>query len=134
MSSNHCHSSFPDTTRIVRLSWIVGCVLSSIGYGALVVLGHACYVGLRRRDAQNGRSLRVNRNRALIIYVVLALILGTVAEVVDITLTVNNALDDVCFFQNLQPPNPYLGLFDIIFLLINITTDGLLVSLLFIEQ
>jgi hypothetical protein len=130
MSSNHCHSPFPHTTCVVRLSWIVGRVLSSIGYGALVVLGHACYVGLRQRDSESGGYSRVNRNRGLIIYVVLTLILGTVAEIVDIKLTVNGALDDVCFFQNLQPPNPYLGPFGILLLLINVTTDGLLVSLI----
>jgi hypothetical protein len=110
---------------------MVGCVLSSIGYGALLVVGHACFVGLRRRDSESGGHSRVNRNKVLIVYVLFTLILTTVAEIIDIVVTINSALDDVCFFKNLRPPNPLLGRFDIILLLINFTTDGLYVSLVF---
>lgn len=50
------------------------------------------------------------------------------AEVVDIEATVAAVLDDTCFLDNLQPPNPYTGRFASLFLLINFSTDGLLVS------
>ncbi|EKM74754.1 hypothetical protein AGABI1DRAFT_132873 [Agaricus bisporus var. burnettii JB137-S8] len=48
-------------------------------------------------------------------------------EVVDIIATLNGVLDDVCFFQNMLPRNPYVGPFTIPLWLINVTTDGLFV-------
>jgi hypothetical protein len=127
MGSEVCHDAQPDTTRTVRLSWMVGCILSGIGYGALLVVGHACYVGLRRRSSPNEEYPRVKK--VLIAYVVFTLILMTLTEVIEITLTVNSVLDDACFFQNLQPSDPYLGSFAIPVLLIDITTDGLFVRI-----
>lgn len=123
MGTEHCQTALPDSTRAVRMSWLLGCILSSIGYGALLVLGQACFIGLRRRERGKPQV-----NRALIAYVLLTVTLGTVAEGVDIALTITAVLRDACFFENLQPPNPYIGRFAILFLLINLTTDGLLVS------
>ncbi|XP_006457023.1 hypothetical protein AGABI2DRAFT_122896 [Agaricus bisporus var. bisporus H97] len=127
MSAEYCVSTLPNTPRSVRLSWIVGCILSCIGYGALVVVGHACYVGLRRCDSQSGSHSRVYNHKMLIIYVVFTLVLATATEVAEIFVTLDGILDDVCFFQGLQPPTPYLGLFAITVWLTNITTDGLFV-------
>lgn len=102
---------------------MLGCILASIGYGALVVLGHSCYVTLRQRKRGSSRV-----NKGLIAYVLFTIILGTVVEVVDIEVTIAGLLDDACFFNNLQPPDPYLGRFSVLFLLVNLTTDSLLVS------
>ncbi|KAF7761264.1 hypothetical protein Agabi119p4_10673 [Agaricus bisporus var. burnettii] len=127
MSAEYCSSALPNSTRLVRLSWIVGCLLSGIGYGALVVVGHACYVGLRQSDSQSGSHPRINNHKLLITYVVFTLVLATATEVAEIFVTLDGILDDVCFFQGLQPPNPYLGRFAITVWLTNITTDGLFV-------
>jgi hypothetical protein len=127
MGSDYCFNPVPVTTRTVRQSWIVGCILSGVGYGALLVVGHACLVGLRQRNTQGERYPRVKK--VLILYVVFTLILTTVTEIIEIAVTVNSALDDVCFFQSLQPPNPYLGRFPILIWLIDITTDSLFVRI-----
>lgn len=125
MTLGNCFSPLQGTTRTVRLSWMVGCILSGIGYGALLVVGYACYVGLRRRSSQGEEYSRVKK--VLIIYVVFMLLLMTVVEILEIMVTVNSVLDDVCFFQNLQPPNPYLRGFAVPTSLIHVTTDSLLV-------
>lgn len=132
MSSDHCYSPQPDSTRMMRVCWMAGCALSAIAYGALVVVGHACCVGLRRRSPNPaGHSRILNKNTMLIAYVAFTLLLTTVAEVIDIFVVINSVLDDACFFRNLRPPNPLLGRFDILLLLINLTTDGLYVSFVF---
>lgn len=129
MGQDDCLTSLPSTIHAIRLSWIVGCILSAIGYGALLVVGYACYLGLRRRDSQSGGHSRVNNNKALIVYVIFTLVLTTATEVVDIIATLNGVLDDVCFFQNMLPRNPYVGPFTIPLWLINVTTDGLFVRI-----
>lgn len=123
METEHCQSTFPGSPRLVKMCWMLGCILSSVGYGALLVLGHACFAALRRRQRGNPRV-----NKALTAYVLFTVILGTVAEAVDIEVTITGVLD-ACFSSDLQPPNPYASRFAILLLLINLTTDGLLVSI-----
>lgn len=123
MGKESCQDVFPDTTRLVRVSWLVGCILSSIGYGALLVLGYACFVTLRQQKRGNPRI-----NKGLTAYVLLTVILVTVAEAIDIELTIAGVLDEACLFDDLRLPDPYIVRFALLFVLINLTTDGLLVS------
>lgn len=123
--TDNCSTTLPYTVRFIKTTWLVGCALSGICYGLLVCLGCISLEALRKRDKGNPRV-----NRFLIGYVVLTILVGTAAEVGDIKGTIDGVFNNNCHSDYLQPPNPYIGHIDIVFLIINLLTDGLLVGFL----
>ncbi|KXN91897.1 hypothetical protein AN958_11199 [Leucoagaricus sp. SymC.cos] len=123
MDGSSCQSSLPNTARFVKTSWLVGSALSSICYGILLLLGFLCFTALRRRPHNGNPCVKVG----LMVYVLVTITTGTIAEALDIAVTVAGVLDIKCRGPYQQPPNPYIGQADVVFLIINLLTDGLLV-------
>lgn len=123
--ADNCSATLPYTARFIKTTWLVGCALSGICYGLLVSLSYISLDALRKREKGNPRV-----NRFLIGYVLLTILVGTAAEVGDIKGTIDGVFNDNCHSDYLQPPNPYIGHIDIVFLVINLLTDGLLVGYL----
>ncbi|KAJ3568192.1 hypothetical protein NP233_g5873 [Leucocoprinus birnbaumii] len=55
------------------------------------------------------------------------MIIATVAEVYDAAVTTTAVFDKICTDARLMPPNPFVGDISIVFMFMNIVTDGLLV-------
>ncbi|KAF5346877.1 hypothetical protein D9756_010577 [Leucocoprinus leucothites] len=118
----HCVLTPRYTVRFVKTCWLVGSILSGVCYGFLVMLAYNCLTTLRKRG--DGKSLVRSR---LSIYVLVTAVLATIAEAMDIKVTIDGVLDQTCQGNHVQPLNPYLGRVDIAFLFVNFLTDGLLV-------
>ncbi|KAF9443775.1 hypothetical protein P691DRAFT_678842 [Macrolepiota fuliginosa MF-IS2] len=117
-----CSTTLPYTIRFIKTTWLVGCILSGVCYGILILLGYFCFIALRNRDDGNARV-----NKGLAAYILLTILVGTIAEVLDIMVTINGILDESCKSEYLQLWSPYIGRVDIVFLAINLITDGLLI-------
>ncbi len=119
--------TLPETSKFAKTLWILGCALSSIVYGILLVLAHSCFTALRKRRHRNPRI-----NRCLIGCRLLVVMIGTAVEVIDIKQTLYGVLDDTCLGAYLHVSRPYAGPIDIVAFLMTLLTDGVLVSAQFL--
>lgn len=124
-----CVATLPETARVAKTLWLVGCVLASIVYGILLTLAYSCVQALRRR--KHGSSYV---NRGLIAYVLLVTVTATATEIFAIQGTLYGVLDVTCVGPYLHVFQPYFGPSNIITFLIALLTDGLLVSAFFFTE
>lgn len=124
VSTNDCISTRPNETgHFVRTMWLLGSELGSFTYAILLTLTISCFGALRKRKSGNKWM-----NRCLGIYVVFAALMGAAALALSIKETLRGVLDVTCIGPKLQPPAPYDLRTVVIYVSINLMTDGLLVS------
>lgn len=122
--TNHCTNTKPNETgHFVVTIWLLGAELGTFTYAILLMLTISCFRALRKRKSGSKWM-----NRCLGIYVVFAALLGAVALALSIRETLRGVLDVMCIGPKLQPPDPYDLRTLVIYVLINLMTDGLLVS------
>lgn len=120
----HCVATLPETGNFAKTLWILGCILSSIVYGILLVLAHSCFTALHKREH---RKLHVKRG--LTVYVLLVVVGGTAVELLNIKQTLYGVLDDTCIGAYSHVSHPYTGPGDIAAFLMTLLTDGVLVRI-----
>jgi hypothetical protein len=122
--TSECNGSY--TARDLKTTWLLGCLLGSIFYGILVQIGYDCLTMLRIKRNETNRGVMT----ALMLYVAIILVVGTVEEALTIHITLDGVLGDtvMCEGDGTRPPSLFAGPINIIFLTVGLITDGSLVS------
>ncbi|KAF5346862.1 hypothetical protein D9756_010550 [Leucocoprinus leucothites] len=120
---NNALSQCPSSTATSETNLIIGSNLSSICYGIVVFLGFLCFNALRHH--QRGRqSQRVRIS--LMSWVLATVLVGTVSQAWDIAAVTTVSTGESCEAVSLLE-NPFLTGLNVLWLLMNVLTDGLLV-------